>query len=165
MCMYESLIPDLGIYIWYVNINKVDIQLIIKSRSFWRDVLVSWSELHFHTPCTVEEIYSQSLWLNSHIRIENKPCCHVTAFKAGVKFIRDIWSRDGLLPYSTFERTYPDSGLSWFEYVKICDAIPCDWKVLLRRVICDTGKTPLIEEIISKKKDCKYCLQPISEQK
>ena len=34
-CMYENLIPEVGTYIWMVNIAPVDVKKIVVTSTFW----------------------------------------------------------------------------------------------------------------------------------
>ena len=133
MRMYESLVPEIGTYIWYVNISPADVKKIIPNRSFWRDIAVIWAEYHFHYPDTAAQVLKQSLWLNSHIRVEGKLKWSNTAIQAEVKFVSDIWTPNGFLSYVQFVNKYPNAGLSWLEYYQMCDAIPLGWRTLLKR--------------------------------
>ena len=59
---------------WQYNFNYKDIDYVCQAKGFWRDVIKSWSEYNFKAPETLADIMNQSIWCNSLIRVDSKPC-------------------------------------------------------------------------------------------
>ena len=57
--------------IFFPNLD-VDEHKLVQIPSFYRNIIKSWINISKHTPKTVSLILSESLWFNSHIKIENK---------------------------------------------------------------------------------------------
>ena len=87
-CMYESLDEEIGDYWWLVNLQPKHVPVLVKHRSFWRDVLWAWCSLNYKNPETAEEVYNQSLWLNSDILVAGEVCCNKNAIMVGVRFCK-----------------------------------------------------------------------------
>ena len=132
MCMYNALGPVCNI-VWHCNLNIADVDVVVKQNSFWKDVLKSWCVYNFHIPGTAEEVKSQSLWLNSHIRIEGYPFYLGKALTGNLLRLSQIIENGHFIGYRELVVRFPDCGLSWLDYYALIDAIPQDWKVTLRR--------------------------------
>ena len=66
------LLPIKDKVLWNCNIAAKDVRkLKIKSSlpyQFWEQ----WADFNHYTPCNVEEVMTQTLWFNSHIKRANK---------------------------------------------------------------------------------------------
>ena len=69
----EWLIPQLDANVWECNLNRTDILKLCKKDTYWKEMLLNWSDFHFSVPKTKSEICSQIIWGNSLIRINNEP--------------------------------------------------------------------------------------------
>ena len=58
--------------------------------NFWAQVLSPWSKFSFEEASSHDSFFTQNIWLNSNILINNKPVCNYIAHDAGIKIISDI---------------------------------------------------------------------------
>ena len=89
-------------HIWECNIKASDAHKIITEQTFWSDVLQAWCEVHYHEPQMREEVETQIIWYNSHIRITDKM---VPLPKNGtILTISDIRYENRFMTYFEFNR-------------------------------------------------------------
>ena len=67
----NHLIPSLRQFIWQCNLKYSDVHEIIKTDSFWHDVLLASCKCNFYDP-EPSDIKHQIIWYNSHIKMDNK---------------------------------------------------------------------------------------------
>ena len=93
---------------------------------------MAWCEFSFTNPTTKVQIKNQGLWLNSFIRIDNKPILNVAAMHQEVRKVNDIVNRSSnFLSYSVInERS--NGTISFLQYYGICDNFNVIWKCILR---------------------------------
>lgn len=125
---YTYLNPYIKERIWLCNINNDDIDQISPRASFWYQVLDAWARFNFFVPKVASDIKGQIIWYNSNLRIDNKIFCNVKAWDAGLIYVADLFSNNGLL--LSFDQLLAKFGncISWFEHVQIIMSIPLKWK-------------------------------------
>ena len=129
---YFLMENSIGDYIWKVNLTVKDACMLVNKNQFWRDMLISWVQFNKQEVCTSTQVLSQQLWLNSNIRIENKPICYKKWFDAGIICIQDLVNEDqSFLSINQLKRKY-HLNIMFTEYMGIIDAIPARWKCWLR---------------------------------
>ena len=63
---------------------------------FWKETLLTYSELQSQFICDKnEDILSTSLWYNDNIKIDNTPVFFMNLYERGVRFISDLFDKDG----------------------------------------------------------------------
>ena len=126
----KNLCSSLKQDIWRCNISATDVETTFK-KSFWRDVLLSWSKLNYgNFPENAEEISNQIIWYNSRIKQQGKVLIFRKAMETGLMFIHQILQDDGcILPSSDLSQKY---NLTTMEANAIISAIPRDWKNVLK---------------------------------
>ena len=129
-CCYENLLPNIGEYIWYVNLKPRDIKKLDIAESFWRDVLFAWCSANFTNNVDVTNVGNQSLWLNS-LFVKGRLQINVRAIKAGVKFVSDIWDKSSFLTYEDFKTKFGNV-LNWLEYQQLLSKMPTCWEGLMK---------------------------------
>lgn len=130
---YNLLKCKIGERIWECNLKGRDVKYIIDiiEHPFWAEVLTAWTQYNFVMPRDVSQIFSQFIWCNSFIRIENKPFIMHTVFTAGLYRIEQLY--DGVGAPKSFDmlnREY-NNCLNWFQYTQIWHAIPYNWKRII----------------------------------
>ena len=101
---------------------------------FWKDVFICWCQIHFKKPLKFVDIKEQIIWLNSYIRVNNKPVFYTRWYSAGCKCIGDLLGTDGMfLDFTEFKRKF-DIDCDFVTYYGIISAIPHEWKHILRQV-------------------------------
>ena len=60
-------------FILTCNFSKNDCNVFENLPCFLIDVIQAWADFNFHNPVDIKQIISQSIWYNSHIKIDNTP--------------------------------------------------------------------------------------------
>ena len=71
--VYETLAPVVKSLIWECNLREVDLQGGSSYMNLWSSILKTWTNIHYYVPHTKQQVESQILWFNSHIRISGRP--------------------------------------------------------------------------------------------
>jgi hypothetical protein len=103
---------------------------------FWKDVFTIWCDFNHQKPIMESKhLRGQILWLNSYIRIQNKPVFYLNWFNAGCKTLNDLLDDEGrILIYEEFIRKY-NIHCNFLTYQGLVDAIPREWKRVLSEVM------------------------------
>ena len=117
--------------VWSLNLNRNDVDHFVKP-TFWCDVLKAWSEYSFTDPRYINQIRSQRIWFNSHIRIGDKPIHNKVARANGFKLVSDIVSCDGSIIGCTQIRALSRNSISFMEYYGIYESVCVKWKQILK---------------------------------
>ena len=121
--VYKQLrVSTLGDDIWRCSLKVEDVQRLKISNSFWKDVLLSWSEFNYYKDVRLENQY---IWYNSRIRIKDTPIMWGDALNRGLKFVYQLFSKQ---KYKTHEEIFQEFGLSIMRYNSLKAAIPVDIK-------------------------------------
>ena len=99
--------------------------------SFYRSIIKYWEEVSHVCPKTPTMVMSESLWYNSYIKIDGKPispsfCCSNQSI-----FLYDLFESNGKF-ISYAEAVLKLNNLNAFKWIQIKNAIPSNWKVLLK---------------------------------
>ena len=94
------------------------------------------------------------IWYNKHIKINDRHVYHKTMFERGVVFVKDLFDSDGkCLKYAEIINRYGKC-ISHFDYIKLIDAIPAQWRKLRKQEYINTNniqsykmKAPLLKSI------------------
>ena len=82
---------------------------------------------------TKAQIRQQPIWLNSNLRVDNKPICNSEAIRQGILLIGDIIQEDGYFCAYDIIKQKSNNAISFLQYFAICDNVnPC-WKQIMRR--------------------------------
>ena len=121
---YNILQPDLQRNIWICNLHRKDISALRCNNKFWNDVIAAWTEYHY-TPIKPDVPSAQCLWLNSNIRVQNKPVMFKNALRKGLMFVYQLFE-DG--DWISHERAKSLYALDVLEYNSLKAAIPKEYK-------------------------------------
>ena len=122
-CAYTQLDKVLRQHIWLCNLNCKDIKARFDAKDFWVQVLIAWSKINVRNPQSCQEI-REFLWLNSNIRINNKPVVWNHWLKKDLLYIKDIVDENGNIDANL--------DVNWLELKSIWNAIPPVWKLILK---------------------------------
>ena len=130
--VYATLQPCLGPKLWSCNLDPKDIHLALGTEvnQFWVDILHGWFSIKYQ-----EDSENQYLWLNSLIRIENKPIFWKENYLRGLETVSQLY-QDGRL--KSFLQLYREFGLTIMQINGLLSAIPTRLKgehILLRASI------------------------------
>ena len=123
------------------NINVSDIRNCFKD-SFWRDVLIAWSEFNYReTIDKSEDILAQWIWYNSNIRIDNKVVkVNRKAYRKGLRTVFDLYS--DIMERLSASEISEKYGIDMMFANAIISALPKDWrKVISTEIIIPTLTT------------------------
>ena len=148
-CIETELCSILGNTIWRCNLST---QMVRKcfSDSYWRDVLLAWSEINFVSPETKADVSNQILWYNAYIILKGKPFIWKTWFKKGIIFVEDIVDANGKC------RDHIDLGVNWLELRTLYKILPESWKWLLEYGDEVTQSETLFSKLCKMKKTSKF---------
>jgi hypothetical protein len=98
---------------------------------FYKEIFTYWFELKT-APITKFDIQREVVWNNRHIQIGNKTVYYETLYNNGVVYIKDLLDQQGnLLSYRELTNKY-GIHISSYNYMCLIDAIPRQWKFLLK---------------------------------
>ena len=101
--------------------------------SFYRNLLSYWCENFSHYPDSKREISSEYIWYNKYIRIAGKPVFFRALEERGIKHLSDLFFENGShIPWSTLKDLHSIPSTQYFTWMQVLDAIPDDWKILLK---------------------------------
>ena len=100
--------------------------------SFWRDVLLSWSEFVCHFPVNKTQVKNQPLWLDSRIKTDKYPSCNLKVIEARLTSIEHIVKEDGQFKNCAQIRQEFGKVLTLNHYYAKCEVIDRHWKMILR---------------------------------
>ena len=153
-CFFETIsLPDIEI-IFECNLSAKDCKLYYKKPNFWSQILQHWCELNHHIPTSSDEISSQIIWLNSFIKISNKPIYDKRAAKGGINKISDLWSNGKQLTYAEIVGKFGKI-MTWLNYESILKSIPKAWKEAMNKQGIDVPNISWYEKIVNTVKPCK----------
>ena len=118
---------------WYLNVAKQDLYQVCKPVGYWKSVMEYWCEYNHHQVDTIEQVLKERIWYNSHIKIANKLCYNELLVNNGVWEILDLIDNETgyFFTHSQIEEMYHIK-LSFLTYMSIIDAIPQEWKKLIK---------------------------------
>ena len=122
--VYYFLIPTIKELIWSVNLAKGDVPKIISINSQWQEILCEWCDYYYRDENLGGMAKDQIIWLNSNIRINEKPVLNIKCIKAGLMYVGDLIHEENDSPLSFEELTEKLSGcVNWLEYHQLVKAV------------------------------------------
>ena len=115
-------------FFWACNFSPQDMPNVCEAEGFWLSVVQAWALYNYHEPLTKGCIKKQIIWLNSHIRIEDRPVYFENAYDKGIIFLEDILKESRLMQYNEIVELYGMDAMSWLQYYSLVSAIPISWK-------------------------------------
>jgi hypothetical protein len=155
---------------FYCNLSQSDFLKYFcekNANQFWKDTLAIWCEVKFKKPGTKNGILQQYLFLNSYLRVNNKPILYISWLEAGCFKIQHIFKETGqFLSYEEFQTMYNIENVDFLTYYGVVHAIPDEWKNTLRQNNVDSSLTEdyLIEKFKSADKVAKLCYNLFMEK-
>ena len=118
---------------------------------FYQNIIKHWKVLSQSAPTTASMVFSECLWFNSHILIDNKPISPSFCGTNKTIFLLDLFTNDGKFI------TWIDASnilhiRNNFKWIQITNAIPSSWKNIVKNTT--TNKDTCSTDIhINKDKD------------
>ena len=121
------------------NINMTDLlnssidctQMTNDIPLFYKQVLVSIFELRKY-PQNIEDVKEEVIWLNKHIKINNASLWYEQWYLKGMVCIEDIMNNNRFLTFNEVKEKFSLCNKQAFKYMSIIDAIPREWKLILK---------------------------------
>ena len=114
---------------------------------FYKQVLYAWYMINDNVE-SLHDILYQILWLNRHIQIDNDCMVNDEWYKRGCVFVKDLLSEDGtFLSCEAFIEKFSVK-CNFLTYMSIIDAIPKQWKEIIkldRGSVCEEQASSEIE--------------------
>ena len=107
---------------------------------FWKEILSYWVEFSFEHDYQDEELFKQKIFLNSYIKVGNKPIYWASWYEKGLKFIGQLFDVEGNLYDKYFiERKFAIS-IPHLQWNSLVTAIPTQWKKDIKSYMKDNPK-------------------------
>ena len=121
-----------GSAVFYQNLDLIP-ELPNALPSFYRSLLSYCCENCSHYPNSKREISSEYIWYNKCIRIAGKPVFFRALEEQGIKHLSDLFFENGShILWSTLKDLHSIPSTQYFTWMQVLDAIPDDWKILLK---------------------------------
>ena len=140
--VYQFFAKDLLHDFWRCNLRRSDVQNVLKKdvNSFWFDVISAWTDYHYVED---NEHASRFLWLNSLIRIDDKPFFWPKCYKRGLTYPHQLLNADGQID---IEESMEKYGLTMMQLNGLIAALPKSWKIGMDQIeVRDTKLEELLE--------------------
>ena len=124
---------------------------------FWRDIFLNWSTLYGGSTDTVEGILAQSIWLNNHLKMNNRPMFMKKWIHADVFFVNDLLDGSGeFMSYEVFKNKY-NFNVNFLNFHSVLRTIPQTWKdVILHSEKLINITNERFEFVKNNKKSCQF---------
>ena len=83
-------------------------------------------------PKNVIDIQREVIWCSTHIKIDNEYILESKLYKAGIVFINDIIKENGSFLSHNEICQKTKTNISHMYYMSLIDAIPCEWRKMLK---------------------------------
>ena len=103
-----------------------------KLYGFWKEILYIWIDVVYIDDNRVDEVEMQKIFLNSYIRIGNKPVFWTSWCDKGLNFVGQLFNEDGdLFTKLEIEQKY-DIVINHLQWNSLITATPRDWNFRFR---------------------------------
>ena len=92
----------LGDKLWKIQLERSDFVNIWSQKTFWVEALPAWTEYNYCEPKDGNEVRQQIIWLNSKIKVDNRPVWYLEWIGKGIYKIEDIWEENKFLDFTQF---------------------------------------------------------------
>ena len=116
-----------GKFVFKCNLAKTDVESLKIKSTFWKDVLMCWCQYNYIQNKDIVCVKKQIIWMNSHIRVQNKVLYHAGCITNQMITIENIYYENNILDSNLINIIY-DVNLTVMEYNSIISAIPRIWK-------------------------------------
>ena len=107
---------------------------------FYKECLSEWADYQKLSVVILPDVLRQTIWNNKFICINGRPLFRRKALKKGFLTVRDIVSDEGKLKsWSTLQNNNL-TGAEYFVLMSVFDAIPLEWKTLLKDTSNDLSR-------------------------
>ena len=148
---HEKLSKSLGDLVWKCNLSEKDARKAFVS-SIWQQVMLPWCKVNF-CEVNISNVRNQVIWLNSHIRISNRPIQWTTWILKDIVFLCDLLDVNNCpIAVSEFARMHQ---LNWLDVKSLYEAIPTEWWEYLQDDKSYVVSEPLHDKVLRSKQKCR----------
>jgi hypothetical protein len=153
------------------NTKYKDLPFKFPYESLWDEIIETWCEENYYEPKTMDEVYNQLLWYNSHIKVGKKVIHWKHWQENNINWLADILMEDEHgLRFLTFEELNDGDGrIKIMEYNSLKSSIPHSWKCMIREYNIsnqeETEDHKLIDQLLDQKKPMRYVYQKLVKRK
>ena len=119
-------------WIFDCNLKSEDVYTLNIQNRFWEDMLKAWCDYNYNDGIEID----CPIWLNSQIRIENKPFFWKKAYDRGLFRVSQLYERNMLI---SAKSAWENFSLTVMEYNALITAIPQKTKRLAKDSALKTG--------------------------
>ena len=118
---------------WNCNFHVNDVMNVSSAHGFWSSAVKERATFNYHQVDDIDTVLKQYVWLNSHIRVANKPFIVRNLAELGVSQITEFLSDDmtRFLTFQEIKNNYPVN-ITQMQYNALVSAIPQKWKKMLK---------------------------------
>lgn len=99
---------------------------------FYKEIL-RLIQPHKQQPSDAKSVRKEVIWHNKCILIGGKPAFYSNSYVAGIRIISDLFGVNGRpLSLADINRKFPNHGLSFLEHYGLINAIPDNWRIMMR---------------------------------
>ena len=150
--------------VWTCNINEKDIRNSMFNTTF-RDIWIAWSKVFFHIPESIDEIMTQNIWGNSHVKRAGKPFFDKEGFNSFIDSPQFLIKQDGTLKEWELLLDIEKRNLKIMTYNQIKAAIPKLWLQIIKNNLSHTPTQSKLEKLESYTKPAKVFYWELVEKK
>ena len=112
------------------ELNK---DILEKLPGFYIDILKSLKKLReLHKPISADDIQYEMLWFNPYILVNNSPLFYKEWYNNGLLYIHQLIDNNGYFVDRYILEEQLEIDICFLEYISICNAIPAEWKKILK---------------------------------
>jgi len=111
---------------------------------FYRQIFSFWSEIYTTKVKDSKDAYNQVLWNNSLIRVDNQPIMYKAWVEKGILTIADLFDANGTILALDQLSEKHNLDIRFMDYCSLSNAIPKEWKNLIRNKQNDACNIDLI---------------------
>ena len=128
----DSIIKDIKFTDLMYTHSTLNNKYVTKLPLFYQKMLTLWNKIRTHDTGSVQSIQSQIIWLNDSVTIEKKIFFWEKWYRHGIVRIKDLLDSNGNFLSPENMQTKYNIRCSFIETLQIRQAIPFQWRKLLR---------------------------------
>ena len=141
-----DIVSVLGETIWRCNLHKLDAKRLRINNTFWMEVLEDWCGMNHGLRM---EAQNQIIWMNSYIRIQNRPVFWSGPYRRGLLWLGQLFEDGQIITYEQAKRMY---GLNFMQTQGLLSAIPKQWRNEMIEATGATTSKTFYDECLEKPK-------------
>lgn len=149
--MFANFLPIPLELFFMCNLSARHIKRLPISHAFLKEIALYWTQLNFTNPKNTNQVLMQVIWYNSHMTINNSLMYNERLYLAGIRTVNDIFDSQNRRFYDIRElqRKF-QVNLNIMELYRIIQAIPLNWKVMLRALVESDDRVISLYEMAKK---------------